>query len=716
MHEYLFILSAMSLLLCLGLGVFTITRNTRHMANIAFAIGMFTLSVHEAGSILIMLAGGRLAETGVMISLAGQALMPVVWLLFSLSFARGDYKEILRKKLPALIGVAAAALFFLTRLGSTGMVSMSPGAGSMVWQTFAPGHVFTVGALGRYFYIYFIIGAVLALIQLENTLRASTAEKRWRIKYVIFGVGAVLAFFIYSASQSLLFSTIKAETLPLASAVILISSSIMAFFIVRHRLLDVDIFISRYVVYNSFTVLIVGVYLLAVGLIAQGLKYFNIPLNYFVTTLFIFVAILVLVISLFTASIRRKFKLLINRHFYKHKYEFRDKWMESIEKIGSKRTVDAVASTLIEMLAVEMCSSRVCLYLYESGAEGYLSAGHGKEPALNAVASSHPFIAELKARQEPFALSELYGEGKALEPAVERLFRETGAVFASPLTADNELIGFVLLGPDISGEPYIRDDSELLKALAAQSAIQIRNIRLAEELVTSREVEAFSRMSAFVMHDLKNLTNSLSLLSQNARHNMENPEFREDIVKTVDSTVSRMKRLIERLSTMPREMELKREPVEINSLIDRALKRLPRPHGKAVDISGGTGALPLIFVDPEAIEMVIVNLVSNAFDAIKDSGAVSIKVSSDGRSVHVVISDNGSGMSGEYIRTALFQPFKTTKKNGLGIGLYQCKAVVTAHGGDISVESEAGKGTSFTLRFPGIPDSFNRGQAESSAV
>ncbi|MCR4286644.1 MAG: PEP-CTERM system histidine kinase PrsK [Deltaproteobacteria bacterium] len=702
MHEYLVILPALSALLCLGLGVFTITRNPRHLANIAFAIGMLTLGVHEAGSILIMLAASSLAEAGVMISLAGQALMPFVWLLFSLSFARGDYKEILRKKLPVLIGVAAAALFFLSRLGSTGMVSLSPGGGSMDWRTFAPSHVFTVGALGRFFYIYFIIGAVLALIQLENTLRASTAEKRWRIKYVIFGVGAVLAFFIYSASQSLLFSTIKAEVLPLASAVILISSSIMAFFIVRHRLLDVDIFISRYVVYNSFTVLIVGVYLLAVGLIAQGLKYFNIPLHYFVTTLFIFVAILALVISLFTASIRRKFKLLINRHFYKHKYEFRDKWMESIEKIGSKRTVDGVASTLIEMLAVEMCSNRVSLYLYESKAQGYLAASQGKEPALNAIAVSHPFIAELKARQEPFALSDLYGEGKAIEPDVDRLFRDTGAVFSAPLTADNELIGFVLLGPDISGEPYIRDDSELLNALAAQSAIQIRNIRLAEELVTSREVEAFSRMSAFVMHDLKNLTNSLSLLSQNARHNMENPEFREDIVKTVDSTVSRMKRLIERLSAMPREMELKREPVEINSLIDRALKRLPRPPGKAVDISSGTGALPLIFVDPEAIEMVIINLVSNAFDAIKDSGAVNIKVSSDGQSVHVVISDNGSGMSGEYIRTALFQPFKTTKKNGLGIGLYQCKAVIAAHGGDISVESEAGKGTSFTLRFPGI--------------
>ncbi|MEK7679368.1 MAG: GAF domain-containing protein, partial [Deltaproteobacteria bacterium] len=370
-------------------------------------------------------------------------------------------------------------------------------------------------------------GAVLALIQLENTLRASTAEKRWRIKYVIFGVGAVLAFFIYSASQSLLFSVVKAETLPLASAVILISSSIMAFFIVRHRLLDVDIFISRYVVYNSFTVLIVGVYLLIVGLIAQGLKYFNIPLNYFVTTLFIFAAILVLVISLFTASIRRKFKLLINRHFYKHKYEFRDKWMESIEKIGSKRTVDAIVSTLAEMLAVEMCSNKVSIWLYEQRVQGYLAASQDREPALNALGVSHPFIAELKARQEPFALSELYSKGKALEPAVDRLFKDTGAVFCAPLSADNELIGFVLLGPDISGEPYIRDDSELLKALAAQSAIQIKNIRLAEELVTSREVEAFSRMSAFVMHDLKNLTNSLSLLSQNARHNMENPEFRD---------------------------------------------------------------------------------------------------------------------------------------------------------------------------------------------
>ena len=133
---------------------------------------------------------------------------------------------------------------------------------------------------------------MLNLIQLENTLRSSSGSKRWQIKYVVFGIGAIISLFIYLASQALLFSTINIISIPLTSSVILISSSIMALFIIRHRLMDIDIFISRYVIYNSMTIVIVGLYLLSVGIITQGIRYFNIPLNYFFATLFVFIAAL----------------------------------------------------------------------------------------------------------------------------------------------------------------------------------------------------------------------------------------------------------------------------------------------------------------------------------------------------------------------------------------------------------------------------------------
>ena len=117
------------------------------------------------------------------------------------------------------------------------------------------------------------------------------------------------------------------------------------------------------------------------------------------------------------------------------------------------------------------------------------------------------------------------------------------------LVAGRDLLGGVLQGEDLSGEPYGVDDFQLLKALTTQAAVQIKNIRLAQDLIASKEVDAFSKMSSFIMHDLKNLTNSLSLLSQNARQNMDNPEFQKDAMDTIDRTITRMKGLIERLST-----------------------------------------------------------------------------------------------------------------------------------------------------------------------
>src|SRR4030065_1468462 len=94
-------------------------------------------------------------------------------------------------------------------------------------------------------------------------------------------VASTLAFFIYLSSQSLLFSLQGFESVLLTASVILVSTLMMAVFIVKHRLLDVDIFISRYVIYNSLTVLVIGFYLVGVGIIAEGIRYFKVPFGFF---------------------------------------------------------------------------------------------------------------------------------------------------------------------------------------------------------------------------------------------------------------------------------------------------------------------------------------------------------------------------------------------------------------------------------------------------
>ena len=694
MDNYFVILPVSSAILCIGLGIFTFSRNPRHPANIGFAFGMLNLAVIETGNaILIFSFSGRLASYfGMQINLIGQALLPVSWLLFSTTFARANYKEMLQKWFPVIIIMTAVSGSFILWVIYYGPIMSS-----------MPEHsLFIVGSGGRYFFIYLIIGLIFNIIHLENTLRFSTGSKRWQIKYVILGVGAILAFFIYLSSQALLFSALNIEFVPLISSVILLSVSVMAVFIVRHRQMDVDIFISRYVIYNSFTILIVGAYLLSIGIITYGIRYFDIPLNYFFTTFFIFVSTFFLVILLFSASLRRRIQLFINRHFYSHKYEFRDKWMETIEKISTKGSIAEVIKAFSEMISETIEPRRIYLWLNDSASQNYLSDSEGISEECKRINQLHPLIKHIRDNKEPFLINDP-GQKVVLAEGykdIESLTSKTAAVLCSPLIADDEIIGFVLLGEDIAGESYGHDDFQLLKAISTQAAVQIKNIRLINELMSIKEIEAFGRMSSFIMHDLKNLTNSLSLVSQNAKHNINNPEFQQDAIKTIDATVKRMQMLINRLSAVPKGLEIKKRSTDIKGLIDNAIKKIALSGANNVSIVEKIDSLPQISVDPHAMEMVFLNILKNAYEAIDRDGKIIVHAVSDNGNVCVTISDNGAGMSKGFIEKELFKPFKTTKNGGLGIGLFQCKTVVEAHGGSIEVESEVGKGTVFAIRLP----------------
>jgi len=706
MNTYFAILSILSAILCIGLGLFTFSRNPRHSANIGFMLGMLSLAIIEAGNTMALLSGDRkqFALLGIQISLIGQGILPVAWLLFSYVFARANYKEILLPRRYILGGMCIVFLFFVYWIDSPSFIALSPFSIEAIdWSIFendAP--LFIIGPVGRYFYIYLILGLVLNLIQLENTLRSSSGSKRWQIKYVVFGIGAIISFFIYLASQALLFSTINIISIPLTSSVILISSSIMALFIIRHRLMDVDIFISRYVIYNSMTIVIVGLYLLSVGVITQGIRYFNIPLNYFFATLFVFMSALFLVILLFSASLRRRIQLFINRHFYSHKYEFRDKWMESIERISAKGSIDEVVKTFAEMISETMEPKQIYLWLYDTVSQNYLSGSEGLAEECKRINQSHPLIKHIRGNKEPFQINDPAQKVISAEEYkdIEFLTSKTATVLCSPLIADDEIIGFILLGEDIAGESYGQDDFQLLKAISTQAAVRIKNIRLINEIMSIKEIEAFGRMSSFIMHDLKNLTNSLSLVSQNAKHNINNPEFQQDAIKTIDATVKRMQMLINRLSGVPKGLEIKKRSTDMKGIIGNAIKKITLSGVNNVSIVEKIDNLPQISVDPHAMEMVFLNILKNAYEAIDRDGKIIVHAALDNRNVCVTISDNGGGMPNEFIEKKLFKPFKTTKNGGLGIGLFQCKAVVEAHGGGIEVESEVGKGTVFRVRLP----------------
>ncbi len=470
----------------------------------------------------------------------------------------------------------------------------------------------------------------------------------------------------------------------------------MTLSIVKHRLLDINIFISRYVVYNSLTLLLVGTYLLSVGIIAHAIRYFDVPFNYFFTTLFIFISILTMTILLFSSRLRRKSQLFITRHFYRQKYEFREKWLEATERISLKKTVDEIAMALMEMIAETIAPKGLRLWLYDPVAVEYTNNDDKIREEFRSIPKTHKIVEHAKALGAPFMIDELDAESEE----IAAFAAGTDSVLCAPMAAGQVIVGLVFVGPDLSGEPYTEDDFGFLKALTTQAAVRIRNIMLSVDLMNAKEVEAFHQMSSFIMHDLKNLTNSLSLVSQNAKNNIDNPEFQKDAIKSIDSNVERMKGLIGRLSNLPMEPDIKRSAVALSDAVKSVLRRLPAREAGNVVVLNEIEPAYRVNVDPEAMDMVFFNLLKNAHEAVGEEGRITIRAIANNANIEVTITDNGVGMPREYVRSALFKPFKTTKKDGFGIGLFQCKTIIDAHGGKLEVQSAEGEGTTFKLTLP----------------
>jgi putative PEP-CTERM system histidine kinase len=218
-------------------------------------------------------------------------------------------------------------------------------------------------------------------------------------------------------------------------------------------------------------------------------------------------------------------------------------------------------------------------------------------------------------------------------------------------------------------------------------------------LAESRQFEAYSRLSAFLMHDLKNAVAQLNLVVTNAEKHKANPAFVDDAIDTVANTAGRISRLIEQLQRG--EVAERAETVTLEALartaVERSAAREPAP---VLDLEDG--ALE-VAASRERLTSVLEHVIRNAQDATPAQGRVTVRVCRrDGRAV-VEVADTGQGMSPEFVRERLFRPFDSTKgAKGMGIGAYQAREYARSLGGDVEVESTPGQGTTFRLILPAM--------------
>ena len=216
--------------------------------------------------------------------------------------------------------------------------------------------------------------------------------------------------------------------------------------------------------------------------------------------------------------------------------------------------------------------------------------------------------------------------------------------------------------------------------------------------MVGKELEAFQTMSTFFVHDLKNAASTLTLMLKNLPVHFQDPAFREDALRGIGRTADWINQMISSLSVVREKLAVNPVEFDLNRMLDEALENLKG--AEAVEVVRDLQPLPKVIADRQQLQSVVTNLLLNAKDAVAEKGTVTVQTERRDEWASVAVSDNGCGMSPTFLRESLFRPFCTTKKKGLGIGMFQSKMIVEAHGGRIQVTSDLGKGTTFRILLP----------------
>ncbi len=561
----------------------------------------------------------------------------------------------------------------------------------VLFPDFNEDHMVFLTRQGFVFYLVLMFFLVFALVQLERTLAALHQLQRYQIKMEIMGSGLLMMAFALYYSQSLLYRSINMNLIHVRSIVIIVSVGLLLYSRV-FRGKDNDLALSRGIAYRSFVLLIIGGYLILLGLVGEGLKYFNFRDYKNLYYLLLLISPIILFPILLSENLRRKVKVFLDKNFYQSKYDYREKCGDFAKLLSTAASSSEIQISILKFFCDTFACKGAAFYLIDSETATYINTTYFKfrrdwrpftqDDALICKMSQRDWIINLKQDNSEFA-----------DTLIITLV-EVGAFLVIPLFFDEELTGFVVLGEQINtGEELTYEDYDLLRLLARQTIATVHGLRLSEQLSTTRELAAIGKVSTFVLHDLKNQVSGLSLLLDNAAEYIHDPEFQRDMLETVRNTVGDMKGLIFRLKNLKEKPQLIIAPTDLKKIVDDAILT----SGGQIHVQGETVQLA---ADEEEIYKVVLNLLLNAVEASSGEGAVQVEYGCREDQAFIEVTDQGCGMAREFIEEKLFKPFATTKKHGFGIGLYQCKQIIESHLGSISVKSQEGQGTTFTILLP----------------
>ena len=540
---------------------------------------------------------------------------------------------------------------------------------------------------------------VFVLMLVEQLFRNVTEDSQWNVKPLCLALAGGALFDLYLYSQAVLFNSVDTDAVSIRGAVHTLMVPLLLLASTRRSDWISKIQVSRKVAFHSATLLIAGIYLIFVSGVGYYVRYFGGEWGRALQLALVFFGLLMLIILALSGSVRAKLRVFVGKHFFAYRYDYREEWLRFTKTLSSQNSPQEMGQQVVRGLADLLESPGGGLWMKSRGESSFrqtarwnLAQAVEKEDSSSALCQfmvSSGWVINLEEfRSSPRRYGQL-----ALPTWLQEIEQ---AWLIVPLNVGEEMIGFVVLARARTRLEVNWEVNDLLKTAGRQAASFLAQMQATEALLEVRKFDAFNRMSAFVVHDLKNIVTQLALMMKNAQRHSQNPEFQQDMLLTVENSLDRMRQLMLQLregATPPGTAV----GVNLGEIVDR-IEATAAGRGRKLEVEivhriGTRG-------HEERLERIIGHVVQNAFDATAAAGRVRLSLGRQGGQARIEVADTGQGMSQEFIRDRLFKPFQTTKQAGMGIGAYESFQYVQELGGKIEVDSELNRGTKVTILLP----------------
>lgn len=591
-------------------------------------------------------------------------------------------------------------------------ISILLGVGGLLWllaaiSIIAP-ETAPVGPL-----LAFLVVAVFGLVVLEHSYRHASGDERWRFKFAWLGLGAMFGFDLFLYSEAALFGNVNPSVWAARGVICAVAIGLTAAGLLRVGRHFETVKLSRRFLFQSTALLVAGGYLLFVSAAGYYIQHFDGSWAGALAAAFVACALLLLVGVLASGQFRARLNVLLSKHLFRYKYDYREAWQRFNAMLSDSAAATAAPRERAIRALADLVDSPAGL-LWSIGSHGvyHLAATwNAGSLGLLPVSSAHPLIRLLEDQQWIVEAADAHRVPDGYEgfawPAWWTQVRDPWLVL--PLIERDGLLGFVVLAQPRSPRDLNWEDRDLLRTAARQVAGYVALADASDALVSSRQFDAFNRLSAYLVHDLKNVSAQLGLVTANAGRHKSNPAFIDDALQTIDNARQRMDRLLDQLRRAEPVPEPCAQPCDLvqvlRSAVESCTSRAPTP---TVDLPSG---VCWVSADPARLSMVILNLINNAQEASNNDAMVRVLLTLEDGAAQIMVSDQGCGMDDNFVRDRLFRPFATTKGNaGMGIGMHETRDYIESLGGMLEVVSELGIGTQVTVTVPLLGE--DRGVAE----